>query len=91
MGLVVLDGLVVLLLVIAGLREAVMHAIPHDLRRAIAAGIGLFIAFIGAVNAKLVIVPTGTVLRWRRIPPRRCRRSRTACSDRWSPRSRCSA
>jgi AGZA family xanthine/uracil permease-like MFS transporter len=62
MGLVVLDGLVVLLLVIAGLREAVMHAIPHDLRRAIAAGIGLFIAFIGAVNAKLVIVPAGTVL-----------------------------
>ena len=57
-----LDGLVVLLLVIAGLREAVMHAIPHDLRRAIAAGIGLFIAFIGAVNAKLVIVPAGTVL-----------------------------
>jgi adenine/guanine/hypoxanthine permease len=62
MGLVVLDGLVVLLLVLAGLREAVMHAIPHDLRRAIAAGIGLFIAFIGAVNAKLVIVPAGTVL-----------------------------
>jgi adenine/guanine/hypoxanthine permease len=62
MGLVVLDGLVVLLLVLAGLREAVMHAIPHDLRRAIAAGIGLFIAFIGAVNAKLVIVPIGTVL-----------------------------
>jgi AGZA family xanthine/uracil permease-like MFS transporter len=62
MGLVVLDGLVVLLLVIAGLREAVMHAIPHDLRRAIAAGIGLFIAFIGLVNAKMVIVPAGTVL-----------------------------
>jgi adenine/guanine/hypoxanthine permease len=62
MGLVVLDGLVVLLLVAAGLREAVMHAIPHDLRRAIAAGIGLFIAFIGVVNAKLVIVPIGTVL-----------------------------
>jgi adenine/guanine/hypoxanthine permease len=62
MGLVVLDGLVVLLLVIAGLREAVMHAIPHDLRRAIAAGIGLFIAFIGLVNAKMVIVPIGTVL-----------------------------
>jgi adenine/guanine/hypoxanthine permease len=62
MGLVVLDGLVVLLLVIAGLREAVMHAIPLDLRRAIAAGIGLFIAFIGAVNAKLVIVPAGTIL-----------------------------
>jgi AGZA family xanthine/uracil permease-like MFS transporter len=61
MGLVVLDGLVVLLLVLAGLREAVMNAIPIDMRRAIGAGIGLFIAFIGAVNARLVIVPAGTV------------------------------
>ena len=61
MGLVVLDGLVVLALVLLGLREAVMHAIPQDLRRAIAAGIGLFIAFIGAVNARLVVVPAKTI------------------------------
>jgi AGZA family xanthine/uracil permease-like MFS transporter len=59
MGLVVLDGLVVLLLVLCGLREAVMHAIPRDLRRAIGAGIGLFIAFIGMVNAGIVIRPKG--------------------------------
>lgn len=61
MGLVVLDGLVVLLLVIAGVREAIMHAIPKDLRLAIGAGIGLFIALIGLVNARLVVVPAGTV------------------------------
>ncbi len=61
MGLVVLDGLLVLALVVLGLREAVMHAIPRDLRRAIGVGIGLFIALIGAVNARLVIVPAGTV------------------------------
>jgi adenine/guanine/hypoxanthine permease len=61
MGLIVLDGLIVLALVIVGLREAVMHAIPPDLRRAIGVGIGLFIAFIGAVNARLVVVPAGTV------------------------------
>jgi AGZA family xanthine/uracil permease-like MFS transporter len=61
MGLVVLDGLVVLVLVALGLREAVMHAIPRDLRRAIGVGIGLFIALIGAVNARLVIVPASTV------------------------------
>jgi AGZA family xanthine/uracil permease-like MFS transporter len=61
MGLVVLDGLLVLALVAFGLREAVMHAIPRDLRRAIAVGIGLFIALIGAVNARLVVVPAGTV------------------------------
>jgi AGZA family xanthine/uracil permease-like MFS transporter len=61
MGLIVIDGLLILILVICGLREAVMNAIPRDLRRAIGAGIGLFIAFIGAVNAKLVIVPAGTI------------------------------
>ena len=61
MGLVVLDGLLALALVAVGLREAVMNAIPRDLRRAIGVGIGLFIAFIGLVNARLVIVPPGTV------------------------------
>lgn len=55
MGLVVLDGLVVLLLVLCGLREAMLAAIPIDLRRAISAGIGLFIALIGAHNAGLVL------------------------------------
>src|SRR5690606_4135205 len=62
MGLVVVEGLAVFLLVMAGLREAVMHAIPADLRRATGAGIGLFIAFIGAVNARLVGVPTSTLV-----------------------------
>ncbi|HUT23673.1 MAG TPA: NCS2 family permease [Sumerlaeia bacterium] len=61
MGLVVLDGIVVLALVICGLREAVMESIPRDLRLATGAGIGFFIAFIGAVNARMVIVPGGTV------------------------------
>lgn len=58
MGLVVLNGLLVLLLVLAGVRERVMEAIPLDLRRAIGAGIGLFIAFIGLVNAGLVLRTT---------------------------------
>lgn len=61
MGLVFWDGVIVLILVLCGLREAVMSAIPRDLRRAIGAGIGLFIAFIGAVNARIVIVPPGTI------------------------------
>jgi AGZA family xanthine/uracil permease-like MFS transporter len=60
MGLVVLDGLVIVALVLTGLREAVMDAIPADLRRAIAGGIGLFIALIGLVNAGIVVAgPTG--------------------------------
>jgi AGZA family xanthine/uracil permease-like MFS transporter len=61
MGLVVVEGLLVLALVGAGVREAVMTAIPVDVRRAIGAGIGLFIAFIGLVNARLVVVPAGTI------------------------------
>jgi AGZA family xanthine/uracil permease-like MFS transporter len=61
MGIIALDGVVMMLLVLGGLREAMMNAIPRDLRRAIAAGIGLFIAFIGAVNARIVIVPASTV------------------------------
>ncbi len=60
MGLVVLDGILVALLVACGLREAVMRAIPVDLRRAIAVAIGLFVAFIGLVNAQLVVVPPST-------------------------------
>ncbi|MFN4260311.1 MAG: NCS2 family permease [Gemmataceae bacterium] len=61
MGLIILDGLVMLVLVFLGFREKMLDAIPRDMRRAIGAGIGLFIAFIGAVNAKLVIVPPGTL------------------------------
>jgi AGZA family xanthine/uracil permease-like MFS transporter len=54
MGVIVLDGAVMLVLVVAGLREAVMDAIPRDLRLATGAGIGLFIAFIGLVNGGIV-------------------------------------
>ncbi|KRV49876.1 MFS transporter [Wenjunlia vitaminophila] len=51
MGLVVLEGLLICLLVVTGLRQAVMHAIPQPLKQAISVGIGLFIAFIGFVDA----------------------------------------
>jgi len=61
MGLVVVDGIVIFLLVLFGLRESVMNAIPRDLRLAIGAGIGFFIAFIGAVNARIIVVPGGTL------------------------------
>src|SRR5262249_27943352 len=60
-GLGVLDGLPMLGLVLSGFREAALDALPRDLRPAARAGIGLFIAFIGAVNAKLVIVPASTI------------------------------
>jgi AGZA family xanthine/uracil permease-like MFS transporter len=59
--LVMLNGFVVLALVLAGVREAVMRAIPLDLRRAISVGIGLFIALIGAVNARLIVIPASSM------------------------------
>jgi AGZA family xanthine/uracil permease-like MFS transporter len=55
MGLILLEGAVVTLLVLTGLRETIMRAIPLELKKAIAIGIGLFIAFIGFYNSGLVV------------------------------------
>ena len=55
MGLIVLEGVVVTLLVLSGVREAIMRSIPVELKKAIAIGIGLFIAFIGLVFAGIVV------------------------------------
>jgi adenine/guanine/hypoxanthine permease len=54
MGLVVLEGLVILVLVLTGFRGAVFHAVPAQLKVAISVGIGLFIALIGLVDAGIV-------------------------------------
>jgi adenine/guanine/hypoxanthine permease len=54
MGLIVLEGLVILVLVLTGFRTAVFHAIPAQLKVAISVGIGLFIALIGFVDAGFV-------------------------------------
>ena len=54
MGLVVLEGLVILVLVLTGFRSAVFHAVPTQLKTAISVGIGLFIALIGLVDAGFV-------------------------------------
>lgn len=57
MGVIVLEGIVVTVLVLAGFREAVMNAVPIGLKRAIGVGIGLFILFIGFVNGGLIRRP----------------------------------
>ncbi|HVA30065.1 MAG TPA: NCS2 family permease [Gaiellaceae bacterium] len=59
MGLIVLEGVVVTVLVLTGLREAIMKAIPLQLKKAIAIGIGLFIAFIGLYNSGIVVTGSG--------------------------------
>ena len=55
MGVIVLEGLAVTVLVLVGFREAVMNAVPLALKRAIGAGIGLFILFIGFANGGLIV------------------------------------
>jgi AGZA family xanthine/uracil permease-like MFS transporter len=61
MGLIVVEGIAVTILVLTGTREKIMDAIPLDLKKAIAIGIGLFIAFIGLVNSGVVIQGTPVV------------------------------
>lgn len=54
MGLIVIEGIIILVLVLTGFREAVFKAVPDQLKTAISVGIGLFIALIGLVDAKMV-------------------------------------
>jgi adenine/guanine/hypoxanthine permease len=54
MGLVVIEGLIILVLVLTGFRKAVFDAVPRQLKTAIAVGIGLFITIIGLVDAGFV-------------------------------------
>jgi AGZA family xanthine/uracil permease-like MFS transporter len=61
MGVIVLEGVVVTVLVLVGLREAIMNAVPLALKRAIGVGIGLFILFIGFVNGGAIVSPEGGV------------------------------
>lgn len=54
MGLVVLEGIVILVLVLTGFRKAVFDAVPGQLKTAIAVGIGLFLTLIGLIDAGFV-------------------------------------
>jgi len=54
MGLVVINGLIIVLLSSTGLRAMIFNAVPQQLKLAITVGIGLFIAFIGLVDSGFV-------------------------------------
>ena len=54
MGLVVIDGIIIVLLAISGFRTAVFNAIPNSMKVAMSVGIGMFIATIGLVDAGFV-------------------------------------
>ena len=54
MGLVVIEGVIITILVLTGLRTAVFKSVPTQLKTAIGVGIGLFLALIGFVDAGFV-------------------------------------
>jgi AGZA family xanthine/uracil permease-like MFS transporter len=55
MACVVIEGLIAVALVLAGLREAIMRAVPYELKLAIGVGIGLFIALVGFREAGITV------------------------------------
>ncbi|MBQ0046622.1 MAG: NCS2 family permease [Prevotellaceae bacterium] len=58
---VLIEGIIFILMSITGLREKIVEALPISLRKAIAPGIGLFIAFIGMSNAGIIVSNPSTI------------------------------
>ena len=55
MSCVVIEGAIAVVLVLAGLREAIMRAIPHEIKLSIGVGIGLFITLVGLRDAGITV------------------------------------
>lgn len=62
LGAVFLSGVIFLLLTFSKVRESIINSIPMSLKSGIGAGIGLFIAFIGLANAKIVVDNPATLV-----------------------------
>ncbi|MCQ2589979.1 MAG: NCS2 family permease [Treponema sp.] len=59
---VLIEGVIFIVLSIFGIREKIINAIPSGMKKAVAVGIGLFIALIGLANAGIVSADTGTII-----------------------------
>ena len=59
---VFVEGIIFIVLSIFGIREKIINAIPSGMKKAVAVGIGLFIALIGLANAGIVSSDTGTII-----------------------------
>ena len=62
MAVIFLEGIVILALVLCGLREAIMEAVPVSLRHAIAVGLGIFIALLGLINGGVIVNDEATLI-----------------------------
>lgn len=59
---VLIEGIIFIILSLCGIREAIVKSIPDNLKKAVAVGIGLFIAIIGLNNAGIVTSQAGTII-----------------------------
>lgn len=59
---VLLEGFIFILLTVFNVREAIIDSIPNNIKKAISVGIGLLIAFIGLVNANIIIQPKSGII-----------------------------
>ncbi|MCM0648184.1 NCS2 family permease [Clostridium swellfunianum] len=59
---VLLEGIIFIFLTVFNVREAIIDCIPLNIKRAISVGIGLFIAFLGFDNAKIVVHPENSTI-----------------------------
>ena len=59
---VFIEGIIFILLTLTGMRDKIVEAMPHELRKAISPGIGLFVAFIGLHNAGIIVGSPSTMV-----------------------------
>ena len=64
---VFVEGLIFIVLSLTNVREAIFNAIPMTLKSAVSVGIGLFIAFIGLQNAKVIVNDDSTLLTYQKF------------------------
>ncbi len=62
LGCVFLSGTAFFVLTVLGVRQLIMNAVPRALFAAVAGGVGLFIAFIGLVDAGVIVAKPGTIV-----------------------------
>jgi AGZA family xanthine/uracil permease-like MFS transporter len=60
LAIMLVEGIVFILITFFNVRELILESIPKNMRFAISAGIGMFIAFIGLKNADIIVAKTGT-------------------------------
>ena len=64
LGCVFLSGCVFLLLTAAGIRQLIVNAIPRELFASVAAGVGLFVAFVGLRDAGIIVSSSAPLWLW---------------------------